>query len=90
MRSVCYFFHPTLRNDAVGHPAMRNTSVFHPESIKKPPLDTQKDSWITVTNITMSNIPILPMRVSVIVRNMKKKSDTVQKLSQSLKVMNIN
>ena len=90
MRSVCYFFHPTIRNDPVVHPAMRNTSGFHPESIKKPPLDNQKESVITATNITMSNIPNLPMRVSVIVRNMKKKPDILQKLSQSLKVMKIN
>ena len=89
MRSVCNFFHPASMNDQVELPAWRNTSVFHPESLKKPPLGAQRKEELPTPMDSLSKIPNLSPRVSVIVRNQKKKVDQMKDLSQSLHVIKL-
>ena len=58
--------------------------VFHQEPAKKPPLLKKPENVIP----TMKDIPLLPMRVPVIVRNPRKPMET-KGLSQSMKKMNL-
>ena len=90
MWSVCYFFHPIIANNSVEEPVVRNTSVFHPEAMKKPPFSHLKEGAKSTINITMNNIPNLPKRVPVIVRNVSKQPDLIKVLSQSLNGIKMN
>ena len=90
MKSVCQFYHPAIMNSAVELPTRRNTSGFHPESLKKPPFGAQMTNGFPTIEETMSKIPNLSPRVSVIVKNLKKQTNQMKDLSQSLGVMNLD
>ena len=78
LRSACNFFHPAIH--PASFPSMRNVSGFQWEQNKEPPL---------VEEPVLVNIPKLPKRVSVIVRNSRTTED-IQEVNQSLKKMNLN
>ena len=73
-RQVCHFFHPSVQDEQISMSRLG----FHKQSLKKPPLIPQQ-------NMSLTSIPLLPMRVPVIVWNKKDSTDTmVRNLSQKL------
>ena len=75
MRSYCTFYHPISLN----------TSSFHWDHASKPPLK-ETDERMTSTK----NIPIIPIRIPVIVKNNLKSRKEFPELSQSLKGMSLD
>ena len=82
MKSICNFFHPTAQRSY--EPIMKS-SDFHQQSVKEPPLYPQSQEG-SVSRMSIDNLPLLPMRVPVIVRNKQSVTDSMMKsLSQNMK-----
>ena len=75
-RSFCKFFHPSVNSDVLG---------FQWEQLRKPPIVEDLDMISP-----MKNIPLLPKRIPVIVRNKMTSKEELVDLNQGLKKMNLD
>ena len=85
-KAVCHLFHPSpAANGSLLDSVFSNNLGFHPGNVKEPPLQPQVNI-VPTEIVAMENIPLLPKRVSVIVKNTHKQTEMIIKnLSQSLK-----
>ena len=77
LRPVCLFAHPYVNN---------GQSSFHTELFNAPPMNLRAEPMMEASQMSITNLPQLPMRVSVIVKNVV---DPVKELSQNMKEVNL-
>ena len=74
-RSSCGFFHPSVASVTQG---------FQWDQVRKPPLEVMPMTFSSVTEI-----PLLPMRIPVIVRNKMVQKEQLEESNQGLMEMNL-